>query len=113
MIQNYNSGEDYANAIIETLKTSIEEDLPEVLLDYWCEELYELAINSYNDYIVGKKEVYLLTEEEATKAYEKAGLKYTQFIVDGLVDKDLVQAGISPDGEILYSLTEKGKQYPF
>ena len=110
MIENINSGEDYAKQLVQTLKDSVLDDFPPELFKYWCEEISELAINSYNNYIVGKIDTYLLSEEDVTAAYEKAGIKYTQDIINGLIDKDLVQAGIGEDGEILYSLTEKGKK---
>ena len=67
--------------------------------------------NSYNDYITGKKDNYLLSDEDMADAYERAGLKYTQEVLNGLVDKGVVQAGVGESGEILYSLTEKGKKY--
>jgi hypothetical protein len=112
MEHNINSGQEYAKILVKTLRDSVEQDFPAELLIYWCQEVSEMAINSYNQYITGKLDTYLLSQEEVTDAYERAGLRYSQFILNGLVDKDLVQVGVGPDGEILYSLTEKGKQYP-
>lgn len=110
MRENINSGEDYAKILVNTIKEA-DGPLPEELVEYWCEEIWELAINSYNDYIAGKKDDYLLSDVDMEEAYERAGIKYTQDIVNGLVDKGMVQAGVSENGEILYSLTEEGKKH--
>jgi hypothetical protein len=85
--------------------------MPSELLEYWCESVYDLAVKSYNDYILGNKDYFQLTVEEIEKAYEDAGLKYTQDILNGMLDKDLIKALIDETGEIVYSLTEKGKKY--
>lgn len=110
MRENINSGEDYARILVNTIKEA-DGPLPEELVKYWCEEIWELAINSYNDYIAGKKDDYLLSDVDMDEAYNRAGIKYTQEMVNGLVDKGMIQAGVGPEGEILYSLTEKGKKH--
>lgn len=110
MDHNINSGEDYARLLTETIKLA-DGPLPEQLVEYWCEDIWEMAINSYNDYIAGKKDDYLLSDVDMNEAYDRAGIRYTQEIVNGLVDKGMVQASVSEDGEILYSLTEKGKKH--
>lgn len=111
MKDNINSGEDYAKILIDTLRETPDPIMPPELLDYWCENIYDMAVKSYNDYIVGKKEYFELSMEEVEKAYEEAGLKYTQDILNGMLDKDLIKALIDETGEIVYSLTEKGKKY--
>jgi predicted transcriptional regulator len=52
----------------------------------------------------------LFDEDEFRGLFEKAGIRYTGDILDGLVDKDMVQVGVREDGEIVYSTTSKGKQ---
>ena len=111
MKDNINSGHDYAKILIDTLRETPDPLMPQELLDYWCENIYDLAVKSYNDYIVGKKDYFELSMEEVEKAYEDAGLKYTQDILNGMLDKDLIKALIDETGEIVYSLTEKGKKY--
>ena len=110
MDHNINSGEDYARLLTETIKLA-DGPLPEQLVEYWCENIWELAVNSYNDYIAGKKDDYLLSDVDMEEAYESAGLRYTQEMVNDLVDKGMIQAGIGEGGEILYSLTEEGKKH--
>ena len=110
MDHNINSGEDYARLLTETIKLA-DGPLPEQLVEYWCEDIWEMAVNSYNDYIAGKKDDYLLSDVDMNEAYDRAGIRYTQEIINGLVDKGMVQASIDENGEILYSLTEKGKKH--
>jgi hypothetical protein len=111
MQDNINSGEDYAKILIDILRETPDPSMPSELLEYWCESVYDLAVKSYNDYILGNKDYFQLTVEEIEKAYEDAGLKYTQDILNGMLDKDLIKALIDETGEIVYSLTEKGKKY--
>ena len=111
MKDNINSGHDYAKILIDTLRETPDPLMPQELQDYWCENIYDMAVKSYNDYIVGKKDYFELSMEEVEKAYEDAGLKYTQDILNGMLDKDLIKALIDETGEIVYSLTEKGKKY--
>jgi hypothetical protein len=111
MKDNINSGHDYAKILIDTLRETPDPLMPQELLDYWCENIYDMAVKSYNDYIVGKKDYFELSMEEVENAYEEAGLKYTQDILNGMLDKDLIKALIDETGEIVYSLTEKGKKY--
>ena len=110
MNHDINSGEDYARLLTNTIKEA-DGPLPDELVEYWCENVWEMAVNSYNDYIAGKIDDYLLSDEEITEAYERAGIRYTQEILNGMVDKGIVQANVGEGGEILYSLTEEGKKH--
>ena len=110
MRENINSGEEYAKILTSTIREA-EGPLPEELVEYWCEDIWEMAINSYNDYITGKKDNYLLSDVDMNEAFDRAGIRYTQEILNGMVDKGVVQANVGEGGEILYSLTEKGKKH--
>ncbi len=110
MRENINSGEEYAKILTSTIREA-EGPLPEELVEYWCEDIWEMAINSYNDYITGKKDDYLLSDVDMNEAFDRAGIRYTQEILNGMVDKGVVQASIGEGGEILYSLTEEGKKH--
>ena len=61
MKENITSGEDYAKLLTSTIKEA-DGPLPEQLVEYWCEDVWEMAITSYNDYITGKKDSYLLSD---------------------------------------------------
>lgn len=110
MNHDINSGEDYARLLTSSIKEA-DGPLPDELVEYWCENVWEMAVNSYNDYITGKKDDYLLSDEDITEAYERAGIRYTQEILNGMVDKGVVQVNVGEGGEILYSLTEEGKKH--
>ncbi len=111
MLENIQSGEEYGKLLIETLKQTPNDETPPQLLNYWYQNIFELAVQSYNEYIVGNKDTFLLDMEEIEKCYEDAGLQYTQDLLNGMVDKGVIEALINESGEILYGLTEKGKKY--
>lgn len=114
-IENVQSGADYAKLVIDTIITaedelSNDEKLPLPLLNYWCEEIETYADETWQDYILGKREHFSFDEDEMRGLYERAGIRYTGDLLDDLVDKGMVQMGVREDGEIVYSATEKGKQ---
>lgn len=106
---NINSGEEYANLVVKTLKET-QGDLPEELLKKWCWEVYTAAVDSFNEYLAGKRDDYLLTQDELGECYEKAGLKYSEEIVNSLIDTEHIQASITSEGEIVYSATKKSSK---
>lgn len=112
---NINSGEDYAKMLINTIveaeiDLSADQRMEAGLMQYWCEEIREYADVTWNEYIIGKREEYMFTDVEMQKLFEKAGLRYANDILNGLVDKELIEVSVSPEGELLYGLTEKGKK---
>ena len=114
--ENISSGQDYARVITDRLiqtetEVSFDERMDPVLLEYWCEEIREYADVTWNDYIIGKRDSFKFDEDEVRKLYEKAGMRFAADILDSLVDKEMVQVGVRNDGELVYSLTEKGKDY--
>ena len=104
------SGEQYGLLLSYEL-AKIDTGLPAELLDIWCDEVYHLAIQSWDDYIIGKKEYFELTVEEIEESYARASKKFTEELIDGMVDKELLQVSVDEEGEFLYSLTEKGREY--
>lgn len=114
-MKEFNSYKDYAQAVIEDIialeKTfPTKEQLPLDLLTYWCEEINKHAEIYWNEYLIGKRESYMFDQDEFKEIYDKAGVRYTSEVVDGLIDEGYVQMGIREDGEIVYSATDKGKQ---
>ena len=110
MMHNIKSGEHYGQLLTEELR-SIDVGLPQELLDLWCDSVYKLAVESYDDYILGKKDYYMLSQEEVEESYKKASLLFTEQIIDDMVDKELLKVGVDEAGEFVYSLTEKGHKY--
>ncbi len=113
---NIQSGRDYAKVLIDII---IEEELsyPQKdrmdsrLLNYWTEEIKNFADETWQKYIIGQRESYLFDEEEMKVLYEKAGLRYASDILNGLIDKEMIEVGVREDGELVYGLTDKGRDY--
>ena len=49
--------------------------------------------------------------EEIEKCYEDTGLQYTQDLLNGMIDKGVIEALINEAGEMVYGLTDKGRKY--
>ena len=121
MENDFKDAEHYASTIRtiiieEATNPDVDEPaMPETLVAYWAENMYDACYKAYNDYIIGKRDDYKLNDEESYEQFEKAGLQYTQEMVDGMVDKDLLEVSVGPGGDLLYSTTKKGqsamKQY--
>ena len=102
--------QDLINNILETEKTIPEDQqLPMNLLSYWVEGIKKPARKAWIENTMGNRESYLLTEEEMMTLYDKAGEQYVSELLDGMVDKDLLEVSIDENGEFLYGLSEKGK----
>jgi hypothetical protein len=113
MNHDFRDAEHYAstirNIIIEEATcVSDEPALPETLVAYWAENMYDTCYKAYNDYIIGKRDDYKLSDIESYEQFEKAGLQYTQELVDGMVDRDLLEVSVGQGGDLLYSTTKKG-----
>lgn len=116
MEDNIQSGEDYArvviNAIIEgELDMPKDQRMDSRMLQYWCEEIQTFANQTWEEYIMGNRESYMFSESELKKLYENAGLKYASDILNGLVDREMIEVSVGEGGDLLYSLTEKGRKY--
>jgi len=113
-MEDIKSGAEYAQLLIDDIiegekELPTDQQLPINLLTYWCEEIEIYADKTWVDYITGKREHFSFDENEFRGLFEKAGMRYTGDILDGLVDKEMVQVSIREDGEIVYSATDKGK----
>lgn len=114
MENEFRDAEHYASTIrdiiLNTEPENGEEPLPENLVNYWAENMYNACYKAYNDYIMGKREFFQLTDKESYDEYDKAGIQFTQELVDSMVDKELLQVSVSPEGDLLYSATKKGQE---
>ena len=116
MIPNeINSGADYAqlviDGILEAEKTlPVDEQMPIGLLTYLTQDIEIKADKYWIDYMTGKRETFMFTDVEMEEMFNKAGEKFVGDLLDGMVDKDILEVSIDETGEFLYGLTEKGKQ---
>lgn len=112
-MNNISSGNDYAQLLIdEILKEENEAPLgkkmPILLLSFWIDEIKTLADETWSQYITGKRDMYEFNTEEFEQTFDNAGMRYTEEILNGLVDKGMVEVGVGKEGDILYKVTEEG-----
>lgn len=111
-----NNGQDYAKSLIDVL-IGLEEDMPveermdSKLFEYWCDEIKAFADETWRKYITGKRRDYRFNDEEVHQLYEKAGTRFVSDAITSLVDKDMVNIGVNKSGDLVYSLTDKGREY--
>ena len=111
MLDNYNinSGDDYADLIINDLK-NIDGNMPEEIIEYWSIEIRTLCNINYLKYIEGELDSFLLTDEQLEGTYKTAVEKVVGDTLAGLLDNEMIEMGIDEKGEVVYSATEKGKE---
>lgn len=112
---NITSGEQYAKLLIEDIREMSKLDnkegsMEETAVEYWCVEIKEACIKKYADYVAGDEEDYRLSEEEMRDLYQKAVETMTSELIESLVMKGDISMAVGSKGEILYSITEKGKK---
>ena len=66
---NINNGDDYADILIQGI-IEIEDanELDAEIVRCWCIELRKMCVEKYNNYIIGKEETFLLSEEGKKEA---------------------------------------------
>ena len=112
---NIKSGDAYARLIINSMietenETPENERTPEKLLNLWFEEIEIFADQKWMSYILGDEDTYKFTPDEMMGLYDKANERFTSITLNSLVDKDLIEAGINNKGEMIYRITEQGKE---
>jgi hypothetical protein len=112
---NINSGADYAQLVIDTIigaekEIPADQQMPIALLTHLTNIIEVKADKHWIDYVSGKRESFLFTEDEMTDMFNKAGEKYVSDMLDEMVDKEVLEVSIDDKGELLYGLTEKGKK---
>lgn len=115
MLDNVTSGEEYAeliiNEIVETeLDLPAEERMDADLLRLWCEQISIRADKTWVEYVSGAREHFAFTDDDMSETFHKAGEEFADVLIDGLIDKDMLQVVVNPEGNFLIELTESGKQ---
>jgi hypothetical protein len=105
---NINSGDDYADLLINDLHTSIDDGMPDDVIEYWSKEIRQLCNLKYLKYIEGEEESYMLTDTEMEETFKVATEKLIGDTLGDLVDKGMVKMSIDNDGEVRYQATEEG-----
>ena len=78
MIENINSGAEYAQIVISTIletesEISEEQQMPIKMLTFLAEEINKRADINYKEYISGNKETFLFDDVEMANMFEKSG----------------------------------------
>jgi len=112
---NINSGDDYAQILMDTIiegEKSIpeKEQMPIDLLTNLSKLIHDKANEYWDEYIIGKRDIFVFEVGEMEAMFNKAGEMYVSDMVDQLVDKDVLEVSVDDEGEFLYGLTELGKQ---
>lgn len=112
---NINSGSDYAqiviDSILETEKTiPVDQQMPLDLLTHLTRLIEINADKYYTEYVIGKRETFLFSDVDLVNMFERAGELYVSDMIDGLVDKEMLEVSVDEKGEFLYGLSKKGKK---
>lgn len=113
--KNINSGADYAQLIIDTIldgERTIppQHQMPIGMLEYLTDEIQKFADITYSEYIIGKRDTFLFSDVEMEELFNRAGERYVEEQIDGLVEKGMLDMHVGEGGEFLYSLSEEGKK---
>jgi hypothetical protein len=107
---------EYLDQIIRAIYESeaslpVDDKMEQRLLEIWVEQIVEHCKDYYNSYVLGEREHYYMTESEYNEIFEKSGLLYSEELLNGLIDKGLIEAKINESGDIVYGTTELGNKY--
>ena len=84
--------------------------MPIKMLTFLAEEVNKKADINYKEYIIGNRETFLFNDIEMDKMFNDVGERYVSGLLDGMVDKDLLEVSIDDKGQFLYGLSENGKK---
>ena len=109
-LENHNiqSGDDYADLLIDDLRIMTEQEgMEEDLFKLWEKHIRKLCNLRYYQYVSGDVDDFMLSEQEMLQTYRDSTLEYTGEILSSLVEKGEVSMSINPDGEILYGIPKQ------
>lgn len=114
-INEVTSGDEYADLLISKMKKIHEEagkeGLHPTVFKNWCKSIRQMCRKSYLAYEKGITSDYKISDEEMGNAYEQAVSDYVDEMLEGLIDRGLVEMAVSEEGGIVYGLSDKGKGY--
>lgn len=110
-INEVRNGKQYAQLLINNIEESIGNDLDDEFKEIWFDEIEVACEAKYHNYVLGKEENFTLSEKEMFDLYDKSGMRQTEEIVNGLIDKGFLDAFVNEQGGIVYKLSKYGKNY--
>jgi len=114
-VNDVTSANEYAELIINNIIQG-ENNIPEIqrtpnlMLELWFKSIKEKADEVWLEYIIGKRDYFIFTEDEFIALYNKAKKDYVSELLDGMHEKGLLDVSIGEEGEFYYSLSEEGKK---
>ena len=115
-MKKYDNAEDYAKVLIGNIREinstlpKEEQPMPLEALDILEEMIYIACNNSFIEWLKGGRESMMLSDEELKFFFIEATKKYTERVISDMVMDGMLSMSIGEDGEILYSLSEKGER---
>jgi hypothetical protein len=108
---NINNGDDYADLLISSLgEMPALNELEAEILRNWFVEIRKMCVEKYYNYVIGKEETFLLSDVEMDNAYRLAVEQMVDDSLQDLSEKGMLEISIDDNGEILYGLSEEGKE---
>ena len=99
------SGDDYANLLINDLRVMVDkEGMEEDLFKVWEKHIRKLCNLRYYQFVSGDVDSFMLSESEMMQTYKDSTMEYTGELLASLVEKGKVSMAINEGGEIVYGL---------
>ena len=113
-MKKHSSYEEYFLDLVKVFDESSEMSQPNKQLDddfrrIFMDKLIVSIKKAWKEYEISQRDTYILTEEELEIVFTESKEEVVANSLMKLSDLGLVQTGININGEITYSLTEKGK----
>lgn len=113
MLEHHNitSEDQYAELLIEALGSEELDPVQQEFMPFWYIEIRKKCNEKYQDYILGTEETFILTDEELDETHNKAIDNVVSISLSNLSDKGMLDISINEDGDMLFGLSDKGKQF--
>jgi len=113
-MKKHNSYEEYFLDMVKVFDESSEISQPNKQLDddfrrIFMDKLIISIKKAWKEYEISQRDTYILTEDELEIVFTQSKEEVVANSLMKLSDLGLVQTGVNINGEITYSLTEKGK----
>ena len=102
----HNSHDQYLDEMMEMLH-DLEPDFKRLMRQF----LEPVVEGYWTQYIVGDRPSYMITEEDFDSAYQHASTETMQESLNVLSDVGLVNVSFNSNGEIVYSVSQAGKDF--
>jgi hypothetical protein len=104
---NHSSYEDYVDHVISVVSEEEDQDFIDVLR----EEITPLAEKYWQEYLIGERDSYQLSEEDVDSTWQSATIRLIENALAKLSDYGLIDTLIHKGGDIVYKISEDGEEY--